>query len=66
MDVFVQIEYYKRIKMLEEALASVKRVVCQGLRAQAMRGDRSSSDVFMMVLKTSDKIADICTVALEK
>jgi hypothetical protein len=56
---------YERIRDLEEALENIRKTAVHGLRSQVMRGDRSGSDVFMIALKASDKIEDMCVAALE-
>lgn len=65
VDMTSQMNNYERIRDLEEALESIRKIIVHGLRSQIMRGDRSGSDVFMIALKTSDKIEDMCVDALE-
>ena len=65
VDMTLQMSNYERIRDLEEALEKIRKSIVHGLRSQAMRGDRSGSDIFMIALKVSDKIEDMCLTALE-
>lgn len=54
-----------RIQILEEAIRKVKTITTQGLRAQIMRGDRTSEDMFMITLRATDRIENECLNVLD-